>query len=344
MSLFQQKEYPQIYLAREIKESLRYPTSPNEPKKPKSLNNSIPLKYPSLTEHLQICGICLSGCICMSLLSLFISNWVIIFILVLCGLGTMSGIYLSIRSLKGAKTFNERMNAYNVAKSNYEQELEQYNEQIKIYLKEKKKFEERFNTSKDIMDYRLAQRQKFLQEVKSKDRHSGFYEVSSSNPKMGRAEYFFKNYIDAAKSKGLISDDFDFLYDTSVMTISNSGMKAWDFYPDILVLTPRGLLVNVEIDEPYVSDTKEPIHYHTILESSRDAFRNDYFSMFNCSVIRFSERQIIKYPEVCLNILRSFDDFAGVPQDMNMPDGFKEKVWTKEEAIKMAGNNYRDTY
>lgn len=341
MSLFGQREYPRIFIAREIDESLRYPPEPIKPKKPTPPSLSIPVKYPNLAESLKFCGIGLIGSLAIGLVIHYVSNWQIILILVLFVLCAICGTCATIDSLMQSRTYDKRINAYKEAQNKYEQELKQFEEQHKVYLEGIKILKERFKTPSDVLDYRISQREKFLQEFKSKERHESFYELGFSNPHKGRAEYFFKNYIENAKLKGLISHDFDFLYDTSVMTFSVYGIKEWFFYPDILVLTPRGLLVNIEIDEPYVYETKEPIHYY---ESERDLFRNDSFTKSNCSVIRFSERQIMKYPNVCLDIIRRFDDETGNLNDKVLPPDFKEKAWSKKEAIKMANENIRDSY
>ena len=84
------------------------------------------------------------------------------------------------------------------------------------------------------------------------------------------------------------------------------GCKVFYYYPDIIVSDGKGVLFDIEIDEAYSLETKEPIHY---LRSqlgdqeqkwiSVDNDRNKAFAQDGWIVLRFSETQVMSHPEEC---------------------------------------------
>lgn len=123
------------------------------------------------------------------------------------------------------------------------------------------------------------------------------------------------------------------------------------YSPDfIFVDRDSNLHIDIEIDEPYVSSTGDPIHY---LEDEDlravDSSRNAYFMEKGWCVIRFAEEQIIKYPtECCKVIAQVVSDISGndffIQQLAHVKDLPQVKHWTKKEAIKMCKRNVRNQY
>lgn len=233
------------------------------------------------------------------------------------------------------------------ALTDYKFALNTYNESLRKYQEDKEAYDvlaETLKTPQDINNYRVSQRKKFLLKSKSKNRFRDLFDLDGPrNPKLGKAEYFFKQYLSEAIMNNEVSSDFEFYFDTSIMLIGYSSHKQNYFYPDLVVITPRGLMIDVEIDEPYVSDSKKPIHCIHSLDKG-DFNRNQYFINHNCSVIRFSERQIIKYPEICLEIIRLFDDNGCIAPEIQMPEDFIENAWYEDDALRMASKDYRNSY
>ena len=262
-------------------------------------------------------------------------------------IGSIVFLCKSYNSLIESKTYKERLSCHQKTVEEYYTAVEKYKEDKKKYIEKKQTYDElaqSFKNQEDIMTYRLSQRLVFLKSLKSKERHRWFYDLDKyKNPKLGRAEFLFREYINQKIANNTIPSDFDFFFDASVEVSSFKSLRVSFFYPDLLVLTPRGLMIDVEIDEPYSADSKKPIHAIHSLDNN-DFRRNQYFTKYNCSVIRFTERQIIRYPEICLRIILQFDDYASIPSDMILPYDFKEKSWTDKDAELMAKNNYRDTY
>ena len=118
-------------------------------------------------------------------------------------------------------------------------------------------------------------------------------------------------------------------------------VKGQCYYPDIIIKS-SGLYINVEIDEPYTGDTHEPIHY-----AGSDDFRNQYLTSHGWEVIRFTEEQVIKYPDKCIGTIQRFisvilNGGSGVINPFD--DEFWIPIWSKETAISMATADYRQTY
>lgn len=346
MSL-QQDKYPQIYPAREIVESLEYPHAPIKPKMPAPVAADKPSKYPNLDNNLKYTGISIL------ILSVFIGiahviyNPLVFVVLITSFLCAVMFSYKSWCSYGHSKTYAERLSAYEKATTDYKSALDLYHSHLQKYEEDKKAYDtlvDTLKTPEDILNYRLAKRKQFLQSIKPKERYKDFFCIDGpKNPKLGRGEYFFKDYVSEAILNGQISNDFEFYFDASIMLIGYSSHKVSYFYPDLVVITPRGLMIDVEIDEPHVAESKKPIHcVHSL--GRGDFNRNQYFIKNNCSVIRFSERQIIKYPEICLDIIRLYDDNGCIPIDLYMPEDFIESSWNEKEAMKMASMDYRNTY
>ena len=116
------------------------------------------------------------------------------------------------------------------------------------------------------------------------------------------------------------------------------GEFASPYAPDFCFINAAtGMHIDIEIDEPYVGDSKEPIHYR-----GKDSDRNAFFTQNGWFVIRFSEEQIVKYPTACCTQIEALQQFtllirpdlpAHVPQ---VPH------WTRAEAVKMAERGTRN--
>ncbi len=71
--------------------------------------------------------------------------------------------------------------------------------------------------------------------------------------------------------------------------------------------------MDIEIDEPYVLNTGEPIHFdyckkYTKFRIDRtyqsiDAYRNSLFQMHGWFVVRFTEEQVFNHSEACCKFL-----------------------------------------
>lgn len=114
----------------------------------------------------------------------------------------------------------------------------------------------------------------------------------------------------------------------------------------ILVHQPTGLAIDIEIDEPYDGKTGKP---HHCMDRSKDSQRNQFFLEKNWVVIRFSELQVVKYPDACCQgiarvIYQITGDYRSLVQFQNVKDLQPHKQWKAKEAVYMAKTKFRNSY
>ena len=125
--------------------------------------------------------------------------------------------------------------------------------------------------------------------------------------------------------------------------------------PDFLLILNHlnlRIVVNIEIDEPYIAENGEIIHY---INDEDDKNENPYVNYrrdlrLNDSgiiVLRYSEEQVVKYPKNVVNDIKSFIlyilnfKYPYYPFEFEIP---KSKRWTKDEAIDLSNSNFRNSY
>jgi very-short-patch-repair endonuclease len=121
---------------------------------------------------------------------------------------------------------------------------------------------------------------------------------------------------------------------------------SFPYSADFAFIHDCGVGIDIEVDEPYVGNTKQP---HHCTDQGKDEIRNAFFVQNNWIVLRFSEEQVVRYPlSCCLSLAsiiaqvcgdsRFIDQLEGVPQ---LP---KSPMWTINQAKKLAREDYRQTY
>ena len=123
--------------------------------------------------------------------------------------------------------------------------------------------------------------------------------------------------------------------------IANIELNNKYYVPDIVYWDKNtGLLIDIEIDEPYIGIDGVPIHFE-----GNDFRRNSFFSKNGWIIIRFAEEQIIKFPQDCKLFLDQFiDSISSGKLAVDFPLIKKVPQWTKDEAHKMAYTRYRNNY
>lgn len=128
----------------------------------------------------------------------------------------------------------------------------------------------------------------------------------------------------------------------------NQALKSASPYtPDFVYIEPKlNLHIDIEVDEPYTYDTRQPLHY---IDCPKDQIRNQCFLAWGWAVIRFSEAQVVKFPESCCKTIASV--IAKITGDSSIMVSFRQVStlkpadhWTLAEAEQMAAANYRATY
>ena len=98
--------------------------------------------------------------------------------------------------------------------------------------------------------------------------------------------------------------------------------------------------VDVEIDAPYHGWYRIPLHY----VDGKDGVRDGYFNDCGWTVVRFTEQQVRKEPEACVEVVRLVvrrlqGDASEITTNVT-----PEKRWTFKEAIEMERNLVREKY
>ena len=114
----------------------------------------------------------------------------------------------------------------------------------------------------------------------------------------------------------------------------------------IMVHQPTGLAIDIEIDEPYEGRTGKP---HHCVDRNKDNQRNQFFLERNWVVIRFSELQVVKYPDGCCKAIARVvsqitGDYRGLVQLQNVKELLPQKQWKVKEAVYMAKAKFRNSY
>lgn len=119
------------------------------------------------------------------------------------------------------------------------------------------------------------------------------------------------------------------------------------YYPDIVISsTDEKILFDIEIDEPYAFGDGSPIHYLNDEGYSVDSNRNEAFVAKGFCVIRFSEEQIIRHTQGCVDFLQAIinsikNGNSSIPKPTS---DIMQAKWSLSEARRMASTDYRRTY
>lgn len=120
------------------------------------------------------------------------------------------------------------------------------------------------------------------------------------------------------------------------------------FIPDFFYQDPESNLhIDIEIDEPYDFKSKTPTHYLIGPKMHLDDSRNNYFNNLGWFVVRFTELQIIRFPnQCCFVISKLINEIIGKRYHKQNINISLETVdcWTQEEAIKMVDDGKRDFF
>jgi len=123
----------------------------------------------------------------------------------------------------------------------------------------------------------------------------------------------------------------------------------WDgaYSTDFTISFPEiGIWIDVEIDEPYDYKTGKPTHCS---DDERDRNRNSFFLNNNWIVVRFSEEQVVRYPESCCKeialVIRRVTGIEKYVHDLTDATSLGiSPMWTSRQALKMAKAKIRDKY
>jgi len=268
-----------------------------------------------------------------SLLTFFVAFFIMVFLSTNTGdsmVGFVAGVSIFLFIFFG------RIYLKDQEKKEYVRKSKEYSKQLEDYQKKNIQYTKRLRDYK-INQARLSEDKNFEQELFLERqleylKYANEPEVNTDNIVEGVSEPYFYEYL---------KDYFDSKIYPNLILPNRTGGR--HFYPDFVYWDKeKNLLIDIEIDEPYIGKTGQPIHY-----SATDHQRNKKFIRNRWVVIRFTEKQIIKYPKRCCRVIKDVVAKVFGKNNINALDTSflpKEKRWSKEKARNMANNEYRNSY
>ncbi len=242
--------------------------------------------------------------------------------------------FLTFIAAAGAIAFQtwQQIKTYPQRKRNHQREVSDYPKKLEDYDRRKRQHEEENKAAQ--RPERIAEFQyKLLRDVLSRTSpHDGDRSVATQGWSEAKFGDSLRQYFPGKIYSGLTLNipDFDHPY-TADFTYIDSLLK---------------LYIDIELDEPYAYNSKEPTHY---LGAWKDDNRNNFFLGKGWLVIRFSEEQVVRHPKSCCKTIASaissvLGDNSVLNQFANTLDLQPMRQWTQSEAEQMAANDYRPTY
>jgi hypothetical protein len=244
-------------------------------------------------------------------------------------------------------SFNSKKKAYQEAINSYPKRIEEYKLALKKHEQEMKKYNIEYE------EYEKEMTRLSSQEYLSLFRRNLFFSQlqNSMKPLIADIKNVNKGVSESYFFSTLKKKFGDDVYEKLCLNGSRT------LFPDMLYWDKSiNLIIDIEIDEPYVGYSGEPIHYlqkqddwdynGNRIYDSIDEWRDVEVNNANWFVIRFAEQQIFQNPEGCIKYIDYVID--GIKKlDFNFTQQVflsPIKRWTKEEAHKMAYQRFRLSY
>lgn len=334
------EQYPIILIPDEILEAIPElppppapiaPIAPVRPKQPKSL----PPEPQAIEDGRRIAWILAVG---------FLISMAIVIAITpsqpLTGLITGSLSFLIACSVAGIaaivdyRGFGKRKQLHDLEKSRYLERVEEYKQELAFFEEKNHRYSielELYRSEREKWDKLVSDRIKPVLDVLQNTRT---YQ-QKKEAKRGYSEGGFERYL-----QRYFSDKIH----TGASLRNSKYSRGYEYTADFAYIDPKSNLhIDIEIDEPYIYQTGQPIH---CLGTDED--RNQFFNSRSWIVIRFSEKQVVRSPDNCC---RQIAEVVARILGGDIPDRLKrinpvqpDPCWTYEEAEEMARDNYRDRY
>ncbi len=214
----------------------------------------------------------------------------------------------------------------------HDDEVKKYPKLLQSYQQAKREYEQQIkhiHSHENIASYRKLELLRILRQTKPNDGGNSKAPTGFSEAKFyAYLNHYFKDKV----KRGL--------------TLNIPNFKH-HYSPDFVYIDKSvNLYIDIEIDEPYAYNNKVPTHF---VGASKDTKRNNFFLDKNWIVIRFSEEQVVRYPQSCCKaiakvITNVLGDNLYLSQFVMVADLEPMKQWTESEALYMADRSYRQTY
>lgn len=174
----------------------------------------------------------------------------------------------------------------------YASEMEEHKKRVIAYEAQMKQYRTAQIERGEILN-KVEPQRRYIKAVLSSTQHP-FTNSDKRNAMIGRSENQFF---------ALLSQTFGERVRQDISVSISSNLKRFDLRPDVLYHhSDSKLTIAIEIDEPYEMLTAQPIHY-----IGADDERNAHFLEMNWLVVRFSERQVVKFPNDCIRLLKRLE-------------------------------------
>ena len=217
-------------------------------------------------------------------------------------------------------------------KREHDDQVRKYPRLLQSYQQAKREYQEEIkhiHSHENVAAYRKLELLRILRQTNPHDGGNSKAQVGFSEAKFyAYLTHYFKDKV----KRGL--------------TLNIPNFKH-HYSPDFVYIDKSvNLYIDIEIDEPYAYNSKVATHF---VGSSKDINRNNFFLNRNWLVIRFSEEQVVRYPQSCCKaiakvIANVLGDNLYLSQFAMVTDLEPMKQWTESEAVYMADRNYRQTY
>ena len=210
---------------------------------------------------------------------------------------------------------------------------------IEKYIQDKLEYEislELYNTEQKERKSKILEAQKQLSKIKKTK------PFNKKNKRKGMSESYFYSYLKSYFPNNIYIDK---------ALLKEGYSEEYYYYPDFVYYdSDWNIYIDIEIDEPYDKQYRKPRHY---IGFSKEQVRNNFFLENNWIVIRFSEEQVVKFPNSCCKkiaeIISKFNPLIFTEElksiELKSIDSLKEMPrWSSEDAKKMAENHYREKY
>lgn len=118
------------------------------------------------------------------------------------------------------------------------------------------------------------------------------------------------------------------------------------YEPDIVLFDKKlNLYIDVEIDEPYDGFYRYPTHnFRAEVYFKQDNIRDLFFTESGWVVIRFTEKQVHKQPNECIDYIKNVINSIHNNEFNKTPKCELENQWNENQCTQWQLNNYRENY
>jgi hypothetical protein len=255
----------------------------------------------------------------------------IIFAIIFGGVGFFA--FILKPGVEDLTSYNQRLAKYEAELKDFERKKQQHSKDVEEYHKrfqETEILKKHILSENNVREYRTTEFYTLLKKTKCPS-----LLAPGENALKGVSETFFKS--------SLIQTFGNRIKDNMILNFHNNS-----YYPDLVYWDQEtNLIIDIEIDEPYVGYSGKPIHYRDKHNRRIDDTRDMYFLREGWIVIRFAEEQIFKSTSECISVIQLIIEkvlnkqiFTVLPEEINC----KTNIWTQEEAQTMGYKRYRHSY